>query len=255
MLRHPPESVGHLGRQRGAQPAPGGIYAVHDTNETNDQLMARAAAGEADATEAMSLLYARLHGTVYNWVRGYVRDGHIAEDLAQEVWIKVAQNVQRYRPGTNLMGWLSTITKNTVIDHLRTMQRRPNEVLHADHLQLDQPRPGLTPHQHAERRALARAIEGQMGKLRPEQRRCLRLRFFDGCSPTHTAQIMGKTEGAVRTLTVRSLRRLAQVLPDGESSAELVEELLTIAVGRGKVVGVRAETTREAQARHVATQC
>jgi RNA polymerase sigma-70 factor (ECF subfamily) len=52
-----------------------------------------------------------------------------------------------------VLAWLHTITRNTALDHLRATQRRPNEVLHADYLQLDQPRPGLTPHQHAERQA------------------------------------------------------------------------------------------------------
>lgn len=237
-------------RASSAPPVQGGRHAVTDsTAVTIDQLIARAAAGGPDAPEAMSEFYGRLNGTVYNWVRGYVRDAHLAEDLAQEIWIKVAQNVGRYRPGTNLMGWLMTITRNTVIDHMRTMQRRPTEVLHADHLQLDRPRPGLSVEQQAERRQLAEAIAAQMKKLKPEQRRCLTLRFFDGCSPAQTAQIMGKTEGAVRTLTVRSLRRLAQVLPKGDSSTDLVEELLSIAVGRN-VVGVRVQTTQKAP--HVA---
>ncbi|MER6109265.1 RNA polymerase sigma factor [Streptomyces hirsutus] len=218
-----------------------------DSTETVDQLIVRAAAGHR---EAMSALYQRLNSTVYGWVRQSVRDPHIAEDLAQEVWIKVAQNLGRYRPGTNLMGWLMTITRNTAVDYLRTAQRRPSEVLHADHLQLDRPKPGLTPHQYAERRQVAQAIEAHMSQLRPDQRRCLQLRFFDGCTPADTAQIMGKTVGAVRTLTVRSLRRLAQVLPEGDSSTDLIEELLTTAVGRGSIVGVRVETQERAQ--HVA---
>jgi RNA polymerase sigma-70 factor (ECF subfamily) len=228
----------------------GGNHAVTDSTATVDQLIARAAAGDADA---MSAFYARLNGTVYNWVRQYVRDAHIAEDLAQEVWIKVAQNVGRYRPGTNLMGWLMTITRNTAVDHLRKEQRRPTEVLQPDHLQLDRPRPGLSVHQQAEQRQLAQAIAARMNELKPDQRTCLRLRFFDGLNPAHTAELMGKTEGAVRTLTVRSLRRLAQVLPEGDSSAEMVEELLKIAVGRGRVVGVRVQTTQE-RAPHVATR-
>ncbi|WP_180989694.1 RNA polymerase sigma factor [Streptomyces cahuitamycinicus] len=224
-----------------------------DRTETVDQLIAIAAAGGNDAAAAMSAFYARLNGTVFGWVRQYVRDPHTAEDLAQEVWIKVAQNVGRYRPGTNLMGWLMTITRNTVVDHLRAVQRRPTEVLHADHLALDRPRPGLSVQDQAERRQLAEAIATHMNKLKPDQRTCLRLRFFDGLSPTDTAQIMGKTNAAVRTLTVRSLRRLAQILPQGDSSADMVEELLTIAVGRGNVVGVRVQTTQE-RAPHVATR-
>lgn len=200
----------------------------------------------------MSALYARLNGIVHNWVRQYVRDPHIAEDLSQEVWIKVAQNVGRYRPGTNLMGWLMAITRNTALDYLRSVQRRPTEVLQADDLQLDRPRPGLSVHQQTERHLLAAAVAEHMNKLKPDQRTCLRLRFFDGLTPAHTAELMGKTQGAVRTLTVRSLRRLAQVLPVGDSSADLVEELLTVAVGRGRVVGVRVETTQE-RAPHAAT--
>jgi RNA polymerase sigma-70 factor (ECF subfamily) len=231
----------------------GGLHAVTDSPATIDQLIASVAAGGPDAPEAMSALYFRLHGIVHNWVRQYVRDPHISEDLAQEVWLKVAQNVGRYRPGTNLMGWLMTITRNTAVDHLRKEQRRPTEVLQADHLQLDRPRPGLSVHQQTERRQLAEAIALRMNELKPDQRTCLRLRFFDGCSVADTAQIMGKTEGAVRTLTVRSLRRLAQVLPEGDSSAELVEELLTIAVGRGRVVGVRVQATQE-RAPHVSTR-
>lgn len=222
-----------------------------EPNESVDELIVRAAARGADAPEAMNTLYTRLNQVIYNWARGYVRDRHTAEDLAQEVWFKVAQNMDRYRPGTNLMAWLNTITRNTALDYLRTVQRRPSEVLLADHLELDQPRPGITPHQYAERKALAKAVAEHMPKLRPQQRECLRLRFYDGCSPTDTAAIMGKTEGAVRTLTVRSLRKLAQVLPPGDSSAELLEELLTMAANRGRVVGKRIDT-REAGA-HVAT--
>lgn len=223
--------------------------------EELDLLATRAAAGGADAPAAMSEVYAHLNGTVYSWVLRYVHDGHTAEDLAQEVWFKITQNIARYQPGTQFMGWLNTITRNTVNDHFRHVQRRPQEVLEADHLQLDRPRPGLSPHQYAERRDIARAVALHMDKLRPDSRTCLLLRFFDGLPPAHTAQIMGKTEGAIRTLTARSLRRLAQVLPDGDSSAALVEELLTIAAAeKGRVTGVRVETTQDARAPHAATQ-
>lgn len=230
----------------------GGYHAVTQSTESIDHLLIRAAAGGADAPDAMDTLYTRLNPVVYNWARSYVRDRYTAEDLAQEVWLKVAQNMARYNPGTNPMAWLSTITRNTALDHLRSAQRRPSEVLLADHLELDQPRPGTTPHQYAERRALAQAVAEHLPKLRPQQRECIRLRFYAGCSPTDTAAIMGKTEGAVRTLTVRSLRRLAEVLPPGDSSAELIEELLTMAASRGQVVGMRIDT-REAGA-HVPTK-
>ncbi|MGY1502875.1 RNA polymerase sigma factor [Streptomyces sp. QTS52] len=220
--------------------------------EIFEALVARASAGGEDGADAIGALYDELNDTVYHWVRFYIRDRHVAEDLCQEVWLKVAQNIGKYRAGTSLMGWLRTITKNTALDYLRAVQRRPSEALYADHLELDQPRLDQDPEEVAVRRALAQAVASHMQKLRPEQRQVLILRFFDGLSPGQTAQIMGKTNGAVRTLTVRALRRLAAVMPTGESSSELIEELLSVAVGRNRVVGTQAET-REARA-HVATR-
>ncbi|WP_030777717.1 RNA polymerase sigma factor [Streptomyces sp. NRRL S-920] len=217
-----------------------------------EALLTRAAAGGEGAADAIAGLYDELNDTVYNWVRFYIRDGHVAEDLSQEVWLKVAQNISKYRPGTNFRAWLRTIAKNTTLDYLRAVQRRPSEVLYADHLELDRPRVGQSPEEYAEKRALARAVAAHLPRLRPEQQQVLTLRFFDGESPGSTAEIMGKTAGAVRTLTVRALRKLAEVMPAGESSSELIEELLTAAAGRSRVVGTRVET-REARA-HVATR-
>ncbi|MFF8789254.1 RNA polymerase sigma factor [Streptomyces sp. NPDC015125] len=217
-----------------------------------EALVARAAAGGEDGADAMAALYDELNDTVYHWVRRYIRDGHVAEDLCQEVWLKVAQNIGKYRSGTSLLAWLRTIAKNTALDYLRSVQRRPSEVLYADHLELDRPRFDQSPEDHAERRALAQAVAARMLKLRPEQREVLVLRFFDGLSPGQTAQIMGRTDGAVRTLTVRALRKLAEVMPEGQSSSQLIEELLTAAGGKKSVVGTRVET-REAKA-HVATR-
>ena len=204
------------------------------------------------AARRLAGLYDELNVTVFLWIRLFIRDGHVAVVLSQEVWLKVAQNIGKYRSGTSLLAWLRTIAKNTALDYLRAVQRRPSEVLYADHLELDRPRFDQNPEEHAERRALAQAVASHLQKLRSEQRQVLILRFFDGLTPGQAAQIMGKSDGAVRTLTVRALRKLAAVMPTGESSSELIEELLSAAVGRTRVVGTRVET-REARA-HVATR-
>lgn len=220
--------------------------------DTLEVLAARAAAGGEGGADAIAALYDELNGTVYRWMRRYIRDGHVAEDLCQEVWLKIAQNIGKYRTGTNLLAWLRTITTNTALDYLRATQRRPSEVLCAEQLELDRPRLDQSPEEHAERRALAQAVASRLHELRREQQQVLILRFYDGLNPAQTADVMGKTPGAVRTLTVRALRKLAEVMPAGESSAELIEELLTAAVGRNRVAGTRTET-REARA-HVATR-
>ncbi|MFB6629917.1 RNA polymerase sigma factor [Streptomyces sp. NPDC056362] len=221
-----------------------------DAEASTDQLVEAILAKGQDAPQAMSILYHRLHSTVNGTVRQYVRDIHLAEDISQEVWLKVAQKVGLYQPGTQFVAWLKAIAKNTALDHLRKMGRAPEEVLHPDYLQLDRPQPDLDMEEQAESRQLAVAVSEQMSKLKPSQRDCLQLRFFHGRSSGDTALIMGKTEVAVRALTLRSLRRLREILPKGQSSAEMIEALLTIAAGKGRVVGVRVQTTYERAPSH-----
>ncbi|MGW0033061.1 RNA polymerase sigma factor [Streptomyces sp. NPDC003314] len=225
-----------------------------DAESSTDQLVEAVVAKGDNAPQAMSLLYHRLHPVVHSTIRKYVRDPHTAEDLSQEVWLKVAQRIGQYQAGTQFVAWLKTIARNTTLDHLRKQGRTPDEVLHADHLQLDRPRPDLEVDQQAESRQLALAVAQQIRQLRPSQRDCLWLRFYYGRSSGDTALIMGKTEVAVRALTLRSLRRLKEVLPRGESSAELIEALLTIAAGKGRVVGVRVQTYERAAPSHVPTR-
>ncbi|MGW1275464.1 RNA polymerase sigma factor [Streptomyces tsukubensis] len=212
-----------------------------------EELVTRAGLPGPDGDEAFAALYGDLGDVVYSWIRRYIRDEHTAEDLAQEVWVKVSRNIGKYRPGTNFLAWLSTITQNTAKDYLRSIQRRPVEVLQADQLDLDRPKVGQSPEEYAEKRMVAEAVATHMGKLRPDQRQVLLLRFFDGLSPGQAAQLMNKTDGAVRTLTVRSLRRLRQAMPPGDSAAQLIEELLTAAVAKRRVIGTRVEI-REARA-------
>ncbi|MEW1699777.1 sigma-70 family RNA polymerase sigma factor [Streptomyces sp. NPDC091278] len=147
--------------------------------ETLEELVTRAAKGGDDSVDAFTALHDELQETVYRWVLRLVWDGHVAEDLSQEVWLKVAQNLRKYQAGANFMGWLKTITRNTALDHLRAIQRRPPESLCADILELDQPRVGQGTEELAERRLLARAVEAHMHKLRPDHRQVLTLRFFE----------------------------------------------------------------------------
>ncbi|MFM9630078.1 RNA polymerase sigma factor [Streptomyces galilaeus] len=56
-------------------------------NDLLEALVARAVAGGDDGADAIAALYDELNETVYRWVRFYIRDGHVAEDLCQEVWL------------------------------------------------------------------------------------------------------------------------------------------------------------------------
>jgi RNA polymerase sigma factor (sigma-70 family) len=218
--------------------------------DTIEDLVTRASTGNDPA--AFEELAERLYQRVYNWIVPLVHDPYTAEDLCQETWIKIGRSIGRYQPGSNFIAWAHTIAKNTTLDHFRATQRRPAESLTPNMLWLDRPQSGQSVEELAERRALASAICTHLDKLRPQQRHCLLLRFFSGLTTAQTAEIMGKKEGAVRTLQSRALKKLNNLLPAGESAASLVEELLAFALRREQVVGTRVDV-REA-APHVETR-
>jgi RNA polymerase sigma-70 factor, ECF subfamily len=58
------------------------------------------------------------------------------------------------------------------------------------------------------------ALLSAVRKLNPQQQECVTLRFLQGLSVAETARVMGKNEGAIKTLQYRAVRTLARLLPD-----------------------------------------
>lgn len=69
--------------------------------------------------KAFEILVRRWIRPVYNFVRTMIRDTREAEDITQEVFVKVWKNLKRYREGESFKAWLFSVARNTVIDHLR----------------------------------------------------------------------------------------------------------------------------------------
>ena len=58
------------------------------------------------------------------------------------------------------------------------------------------------------------ALLDAVRRLKPQQQECVTLRFLQGMSVAETARVMGKNEGAIKTLQYRAVRTLARLLPD-----------------------------------------
>src|ERR1700683_5631653 len=82
--------------------------------------------------DALSALVARYQNRLYRYLLRLVRDSADAEDLFQQTWIRVAEQIRRYDSSRNFDAWLFTLARNLAIDHLR--RRRPES--------LDVPPPG-----------------------------------------------------------------------------------------------------------------
>jgi len=82
--------------------------------------------GEAD--QAMTELDRRYGKRIYHFVKGMVRDPHLAHDVTQEVFEKVLIKHELYRPGTNFRAWLFEVARNQALTMLRSRNRLPRPI-------------------------------------------------------------------------------------------------------------------------------
>lgn len=169
-----------------------------------DDLVARARRGDETA---FLLVFRDVQPALLAFLR--VRDPGFEEDLASETWAEVARGLSRFRGDERgFRGWVFTIARQRAIDAARSRARRP---VTAPESSLDV-RPAGPSHDPAElveaadttRRALA-----LLAALPPDQADVVLLRVVTGLSNAEVAEIVGKSEGAVRVTAHRALRRLA----------------------------------------------
>jgi RNA polymerase sigma-70 factor, ECF subfamily len=76
--------------------------------------------------DALSVLVARYQNRLYRYLLRLVRNPADADDLFQQTWIRVAEQIRRYDPGRNFDAWLFTLARHLAIDHLR--RRKPESL-------------------------------------------------------------------------------------------------------------------------------
>ncbi len=93
---------------------------------TDDQLVEWINRGDVEA--GIAALQARYQVKIYRFVLGLVQDTHLAQDVAQETFIKVFLKSHLYRVGTNFRAWLFEIARNQALSALRSRRRAPRPV-------------------------------------------------------------------------------------------------------------------------------
>lgn len=182
--------------------------------ETDAQLVANALAG---SQEAFRDLVVRFERPVYSLIARMVQDPALAEDLAQEAFVKAYRSLHTYDASRKLSSWLFKIAHNTAIDHLR--KHTPNTVsLEAP--QEEEGRGGLAavlsdssvedPAAAAERRDMARSMERAISRLRPEYREAVVLFYIEGATYQEICEVTGLPLGTVKTNLHRARKELAR---------------------------------------------
>jgi RNA polymerase sigma-70 factor (ECF subfamily) len=186
-----------------------------DFKEKEDDVLTRASNGDRDA---FGLLYEQYVERIFNYV--YYRTGnlHDAEDLTARVFQRAMNHIQNYTDrGVPFSAWLYRIAHNLVANWHRDRSRKQEIPL--DDLPVlpnrgDHPERNLVRSQEQE--ALLRLIR----RLPPERQNLLILKFVENMSNSEIGQIMGRSEGAVKSLYHRTLLALRDQLGDQNINLE-----------------------------------
>jgi RNA polymerase sigma-70 factor, ECF subfamily len=176
--------------------------------DINDvQLMALAQDGDA---EAFGELYERYAQSVYRFLSAHLNDRLDAEDLTEEVFLRVWRTLPKYNEqGVPILAYFFRIARNALIDHYRRTSRSGKQMpLDASPIIDKNPDPGdvaLSRMEHQEIRSI-------LDQLSEDYRNVLVLRFLSELTPGETAHVMGRTEGAVRILQHRALAALRDLI-------------------------------------------
>jgi RNA polymerase sigma-70 factor (ECF subfamily) len=157
---------------------------------------------------AISELYDRYAGVLLRYMYVRVTEHELAQDLTQEVFIKVINGIERFefRDEKSFLGWLYTIAANVLHSYQR--RRRVVATPFDTHDQLIDQRTQDDARVITERVALQQALE----QLTRDQQQVLALRFFADMSNSEIAGILSRTEGAVKAIQHRALQSLQRIL-------------------------------------------
>ncbi len=174
-----------------------------------------AVAARRGSEDAFRELVERFERPVYALLFRIVRQRELAEDLAQETFVKAWRALARFDASRKFSSWIFKIAHNSALDALR---RRGEEPLSLDApLAGDEAPPQLPadpaaedPLERATFRAAGRALEEALADLRPEYREILMLRFARGLSYEEIAEVTGAPLGTVKVHIFRARKELAK---------------------------------------------
>lgn len=174
------------------------------TGDADDQAMVNGLvdrAREGDA-EAFGLIYDRFQPEILRYLAHRTRDADVAEDLAQQVFLKAWQAIPRYQHrGVPFRAWLYRMAHNQMVDFFRA-QRPTTDLEHVD----------LPEDPEAEQRVLVQEtnerLQEAMERLSEDHRQVLVLRFLLEKSAREIGEIMGRKEVTIRGLQMRALQAL-----------------------------------------------
>jgi RNA polymerase sigma-70 factor, ECF subfamily len=199
---------------------PGGGYddselaASSEVDEADrERLIALVELARGGDKEAFGLLFDHYHPSVYRFVYYRTRSQTLAEDLASETFFRALRSMNNFRwQGKDFGAWLMTIARNLTTDHFKAGRTRLEQTTEDMGVHDDATEgPDVAVLASLTNEVLLTALQ----QLPKEQQECLIMRFLQSMSIAETAQVLGRSEGAIKQLQLRGVRNLAKLMPEG----------------------------------------
>ncbi|MFQ5946257.1 MAG: sigma-70 family RNA polymerase sigma factor [Anaerolineae bacterium] len=173
---------------------------------------------QADDPEAVSRLYRRHVESIYRYIHLRVGRQDLAEDLTGDVFVRALEALRTYEyRGVPFSAWLYRIAHDRVVDYYRREARREEDVL------VEEPEDAERGPASTLEAGLARdRLGAALRRLTPDQQMVISLKFGEDMTNAQVAELMDKTEGAVKSLQHRALASLKRFM-DEERSGESVK--------------------------------
>ena len=181
------------------------------TNE-GAELVRRCRAGDGAAWEEIVQTYSR---RVYNLAYRFTSRADSAEDLTQDVFVRVYRSLDQYNPKQgDLQNWLMRLARNLIIDDYRRRQRAPQDDIADD---LDDHKYHLRSAENSvqremERRELGAQVQSGIDRLSADLRTCVILRDIEELSYQEIVDLLKIPEGTVKSRINRGRIELAKIL-------------------------------------------
>jgi RNA polymerase sigma-70 factor (ECF subfamily) len=202
------------------------------TPDTDENLLARLRDGERDVFAPLVRRYER---ELFGYLRRYLGDDDLADDVFQNTFVQVFLKIKQYEPGRPARPWLYAIATNQAIDALRRRNRRladrPADIVSAPDEDGEPrplfellPAPGETPPDAADRAEQREQVRAAVAKLPELLRQAVLLVYFQGLKYQDAAEVMGIPVGTVKSRLHAALTKLTEEWSEAETETVADEE-------------------------------
>ncbi len=183
-----------------------------DQRLTDDELMKRLVDGDKHAFEA---IYDRYGDLVYSTALRVLRDPHMAEDMSQEIFVRLWRKPASYvAERGRFLTWLISVTRNRAVDEIRSRGRRQrHETASPEEQERELPAgDAIDPARNAQLADEARTVRAALAEIPPEQRQAIELAYFSGLTQQEIAERLGQPLGTVKTRIRLGMQKMRAAL-------------------------------------------